>query len=127
MVTYSHHLNWEERSDSQYAPTMRKSLVKLNSDHQVDTDQEEVPQDELQNQGDKDAPGNYQRTTITTPNRYRILKSNIVSESKHTIKLKSVCVLSKSAVTMKPKPAVTKKRKPATITEMVAGAKPGTP
>ena len=67
----------------------------------------------------------YQRTTSKTLNRYKLLKSNVISESEHTLKLKNGSVLRKSAVASKPKPDLPKKRKPATLKDMLASAKKG--
>ena len=67
----------------------------------------------------------YQRTTSRTLNRYKLLKSNVIAESKHTIKLKNGSVLRKSVVAAKPKKTLPKKRKPATLKDMLASAKKG--
>ena len=76
-------------------------------------------------QGSGGACDLYQRTTIKTLNRYKLLKTNVISESEHTIKLKNGSVLSKSAVAVKPKPTLPKKRKPATLKELLSSAKKG--
>ena len=57
--------------------------------------------------------------------RYKLLKSNVISESKHTVKLKNGSVIRKSAVAVKPKNTLPKKQKPATLKEMLASAKEG--
>ena len=67
----------------------------------------------------------YQRTTSKTPNRYKLLKSNVISESEQTIELKTGSVRRKSAVAGKPKPNLPKKRKPATLKKMLSSAKKG--
>ena len=74
-------------------------------------------------QGSGGARDLYQRTTSKTLNLYKLLKSNVISESKHTIKLKNGSVLRKSAVAEKQKPILPKKRKPATLKEMLSRKK----
>ena len=76
-------------------------------------------------QGSGGARDLYQRTTSKTLNWCKLLKSNVISESKHTIKLKNGSVLRKSAVAEKQKPILPKKWKPATLKEMLSSAKKG--
>ena len=76
-------------------------------------------------QGSGGARDLYQRTTSKTLNRYKLLKSDVISESEHTITLKNGSVLRKSAVAGKRKPTLPKKRKPATLKEMLSSAKKG--
>ena len=76
-------------------------------------------------QGSGGARDLYQRTTSKTLNRYKLLKSDVISELEHTIKLKNGSVLRQSAVAGKPKPTLLKKRKPATLKEMLSSAKKG--
>ena len=134
-IAFPQHSNWEERSDLTYAPALRRAPIMLDSDQQMDTCPGEGSGVAPKIQGSKDTGPNvqwgggardlYQRTTSKTQNRYKLLKSNVISESKHTIKLKNGSVLRKSAVAEKQKPILPKKRKPATLTEMLSSAKKG--
>ena len=132
---FPQHSNWEERSDLTYAPALRRAPIMLDSDQQMDTCPGEVSGVAPKIQGSKDTGPNiqgsggardlYQRTTSKTLNRYKLLKSNVISESEHTIKLKNGSVHRKSAVAEKPKPILPKKQKPATLKEMLSSAKKG--
>ena len=134
-VAFPQHSNWEERSDLTYAPTLRRAPITLDSDQQMDACPREGSEVGPQIQGSGDTGPNiqgsgggrtlYQRTTSKTLNRYKLLKSNVISESEHTLKLKNGSVLRKSAVASKPKPDLPKKRKPATLKDMLASAKKG--
>ena len=134
-IAFPQHSNWEDRSDLTYAPALRKAPIILDSDQQMDTCPGEVSgvDPKIQGsggagpkiQGSGGAGDLYQRTTSKTLNRYKLLKSIVISESKQTIKLKNGSVLSKSAVAVKPKPTLPKKRKPATLKEMLSSAKKG--
>ena len=123
-IAFPKHSNWEERSDLVYAPALRKAPLILDSDQQLETHQGEESGVEPTIQGSGDAGDLYQHTTSRTLNRYKLLKSNVISESKHTIKLKNGSVIRESAVAVKPK-ILPKKRKPATLKEMVASEKKG--
>ena len=46
-IAYPQHSNWEETSNLVYAPTLRKSPLILDSDQQIDIDQEDEPLDKL--------------------------------------------------------------------------------
>ena len=123
MSTFPKRSNWEERSDLVYAPAIRNAPLILDSDQQMETGHgnESVTKPNIQGSG---STGDlYQRTTSRTLNRYTLLKSNVISESKHTIILKNGSVLRKSAVAVKPKKTQPKKRKSATLQEMLASAK----
>ena len=134
-IAFPQHSNWEERSDLTYATALRRAPIMLDSDQQMDTCPGEGSGVAPKIQGSKDTGPNvqgsggardlYQRTTSKTLNRYKLLKSNVFSESKHTIKLKNGSVLRKSAVSEKQKPILPKKRKPATLKEMLSSAKKG--
>ena len=134
-IAFPQHSNWEERSDLTYAPALRRAPIMLDSNQQMDTCPGEVLGVAPKIQGSGDTGPNiqgsggardlYQRTTSKTLNRYKLLTSNVISESEHTIKLKNVSVLRKSAVAGKPKPNLPKKRKPATLKEMLSSAKKG--
>ena len=108
-----------------YAPALRKEPLILDSDQQMETRQGEESGVEPTIQGSGAAGDLYQRTTSRTPNRYELLKSNVISDSKHTFKLKNGSVIRKSAVAVKPKKTLPKKWKPATLKEMLASAKKG--
>ena len=128
-TAFPQHSNLEERSDLTYAPALRKAPFILDSYQQMETCQGEVSgvDPKIQGSGDAgpkiqgsgDAGDLYQRTTSRTLNRYKLLKSNVISESKHNIKLKNGSVIRKSAVAVKPKNTLPKKRKPATLKEML--------
>ena len=134
-VAFPQHSNWEERSDLTYAPALRRAPITLDGDQQMDTCPGEVSGVAPKIQGSRDTGPNiqgsggehnlYQRTTSKTLNRYKLLKSNVISESEHTLKLKNGSVLRKSAVASKPKPNLPKKRKPATLKDMLASARKG--
>ena len=134
-IAFPQHSNWEERSDLTYAPALRRAPIILDSDQQMDTCPGEVSGVDPKIQGSGDTGPNiqgsggacdlYQRTTSKTLNRYKLLKSSVISESEHTIKLKNGSVLRKSAVAGKPKPNLPKKRKSATLKEMLSSAKKG--
>ena len=124
-IAFTQHSNWEERSDLMYAPAPRKAPLILDSDQQMETRQGEESGVEPTIQGSGDAGDLYQRTTSRTLNRYKLLKSNVTSESKHTVKLKNGSGIRKSAVAVKPKNTLPKKQKPATLKEMLASAKKG--
>ena len=132
-IAFPQHSIWEERSDLTYAPALRRAPIMLDSDQEMDTCPGEVSGVAPKIQGSGDTGPNiqgsggardlYQRTTSKTLNWYKLLKSNVISESEHTIKLKNGSVLRKSAVAVKPKPNLPKKRKPATLKEMLSSAK----
>ena len=135
-IEFPQHSNWEERSDLTYAPALRKAPLIPDSDHQVEMGQGEVSGVDPKIQGSGHAGGSkiegsggggylYQRTTSRTLNWYKHLKSHVISETKHTLKLKNGSVLRKSAVAVKPKNILPKKRKPATLKEMLLSAKKG--
>ena len=134
-IAFPQHPNWEKRSDLTYAPALRKLTIILDSDQQLDTCPGEVSgvDPKIQGsggagpkiQGSGGAGDLYQRTTSKTLNRYKLLKSNVISESKHTIKLKNGSVVRKSAVAVKPKPTLPIKRKLATLKEMLSSSKKG--
>ena len=124
-IAFPQHANWEERSDLVYAPALRNAPLILDTGQQMETGQENESVTEPTIQGSGSTGDLYKRTTSRTLNRYNILKSNVISESKHTIKLKNGSVLRKSAVAVKPKKTLPKKRKPATLKEMLANAKKG--
>ena len=135
-IEFSQHSNWEERSDLTYAPALTKAPLILDSDQQMEIGQGEVSGVDPKIQGSRDAGGSkiqgrgggdylYQRTTSRTLNRYKLLKSHVISESKHILKLKNGSVLRKSAVAVMPKNMLPKKRKPATFKEMLSSAKKG--
>ena len=134
-TAFPQHSNWEERSDLTYAPALKKAPIILDSNQQMDTCPGEVTGGDPKIQGSGGTGPNiqgsggacdlYQRTTSKTLNRYKPLKFNVISESKHTIKLKNGSVLRKSAVAVKPKPNLPKKRKPATLKEKLSSAKKG--
>ena len=123
-IAFPQHSNWEERSDLMYASALRRAPIVLDSDQQMDTCPGEVSGVDPKIQGSGDTGPNiqgsggacdlYQRTASNTLNRYKLLKSNVISESEHTLKLKNGSVLRKSAVAGKPKPNLPKKRKSAT-------------
>ena len=104
-IAFPQHSNWEERSDLTYAPALRRAPIMLDSDQQMDTCPGEVSGVAPKNQGSKDTGPNiqgnggacdlYQRTTSKTLNRYKLLKSNVISESEHNIKLKTDLFLGK--------------------------------
>ena len=129
-IAFPQHSNWEERSDLTYASALWKAPLILDSDHQMETCQGEVSGVDPKIQGSGDAGGPkvqgsgdggdlYQRTTSRTLNRYKFLKSHVISKSKLTIKLKNGSVIRKSAVAVKSKNILPKKRKPATLKEVV--------
>ena len=134
-VAFPQHSNWEERSDLTYAPALRRAPITLDSDQQMDAcprgESEVAPHTQGSGntgpniQGSGKGRNLYQRTTSKTLNRYKLLKSNVISESEHTFKLKNGSVLRKSAVASKPKHDLPKKRKPATLKDMLASAKRG--
>ena len=134
-IAFPQHSNWEEPSDLTYSPALRKAPLILDSDQQMETCRGKVSGVDPKIQGSGDASpkiqgsgdgGNlYQRTTSRILNRYKLLKSNVISESKHTIKLKNGSVIRKSAVALKPKNTLHKKRNPATLKEMLLSAKKG--
>ena len=124
-MAYPQHSNWEEKSDLVYAPALRKAPLILDSDQQMEVDQCDGTKAMPPIQGKNEIGNIYQRTTSRRLNRYELLKSNVVSESEHTIKLKHGPVLRKSAVAVGPKQTPPKKRKPVTVTEMLASAKRG--
>ena len=108
-----------------YAPALRNAALIIDSDQELETGQGNESGVEPTTQGSGSTGDFYQRTTCRTLNRYKLLKSNVISESKHTIKLKNGSVLRKSAVAVKLKKTLPKKRKPATLKEMLASAKKG--
>ena len=57
----------------------------LDSNQQMESEEEEGSKDNLSHQGGGEAADICQRTTSSTLSRYKLLKSIIVSESKHTI------------------------------------------
>ena len=133
-IEFPQHSNWDVRSDLTYAPALRKAPLILDSDLQMEIGQGEASGVDPKIQGSRDAGGSkiqgrgggddlYQRTTSRTLNRYKLLKSHVISESKHALKLKNGSVLRKSAVAVKPKIIPPKKRKPATLKEMLSSAK----
>ena len=134
-IAFPQHSNWEERSDLTYALALRRAPIILDSDQQMDKCPGEVSGVDPKIQGSGDTGPNiqgsggafdlYQRTTSKTLNRYKLLKSNVISESEQTIKLKNGSVLRKSAVAGKPKPNLPKKRKSATLKDMLSSAKKG--
>ena len=125
-IAFPKHSYWEERSDLVYAPALRNVHLILDSDQKMETGQGNESVTKPNIQGSERKYGDlYQRTTSRTLNRYKLLKSNVISESKHTIKLKNGSVLRKSAVAVRPKKILPKKRKPATLQEMLASAKKG--
>ena len=115
-IAYPQHSNWEERSDLVYGPALRKALLILDKDQQTEIDQVERTPSKPSHQGSRETGDLYQRTTSRRLNRYKLLKSNIVSECEHTIKAKNGSVLRKSTVAVKPKK---------TLTEKLASAKKG--
>ena len=134
-IVFPQHSNWEERSDLTYAPALRKAPLIADSDQQMEMCQGEVSgvDPKIQGSGDAspkihgsgDGGDHYQRTTSRALNRYKLLKFKVISESKHTIKLKNGSVIRKSAVAVKPKNTLPKKRKPTTLREMLLSAKKG--
>ena len=124
-IAFPQQANWEERSDLVYATALRNAPLILDTDQQLETGQGNESGIEPTTQGSGSTGDLYQRTTSRTLNRYRLLKSNVISESRHTIKLKNGPVLRKSAAAVKPKKTLPKKRKPATLKEMLASAKKG--
>ena len=96
------HSNWEEKSDLVYAPAVRRAPLILDSDQKREVDQGEGTKAMPPNQGKKETGNIYQRTTSRTLYRYKLLKSNVVSESEHTIKLKNGSMLRKSVVAVRP-------------------------
>ena len=100
-VPYSQHCNWEEKSDLKCAPALENSRIKLGSDQQIDTNHEtKSPANQ------RDRVSVYQRTASKLQKRYRLLNSKIISEYKHTIKLrydKYGSELRKRAIATQPK------------------------
>ena len=124
-IAFPQHSNWEERSELVYAPALRNAPLILDSDQQMETGQGNESVTKTNFQGSGSTGDLYQRTTCRTLNRYKLLKFKVISESKHTIKLKNVSVHRKNAAAVKTKKTLSKKRKPATLKEMLASAKKG--
>ena len=90
-IAFPQHSNWEERSNLTYAPALKRAVIMLDSDQQMDTCPGEVSgvAPKIQGSGDTgpDIQGSggtrdlYQRTTSKTLNRFKLLKSNVISES----------------------------------------------
>ena len=110
-IAFPHHANWEDRSDLVYAPALRNAPSILDSDQLLETGQGNESGTEPTIQGSGSTGDLYQLTTGRTLNRYKLLKSNVISESKHTIKLKNGSVLRKNALAVKPKKTLPKETK----------------
>ena len=107
--------NWGIRSDTEYDRKNRRKPLKLADDQAANQDDEpgiaRAPNDPVE------IPPAVvmQRTGERNMNRYRPLKSNIVDQTEHTIKMSNGAVLRKSGVALR-KAKLPKKRAPGQIT-----------
>ena len=107
--------NWGARSDTEYDQKNRRHPLKLAEDQAANQDDEpgivRAPNDPVE------IPPAVvmQKTGDRNVNRYRPLKSNIVDQTEHTIKMSNGAVLRKSGVALR-KAKLPKKRAPGQIT-----------
>ena len=107
--------NWGIRSDTEYDRKNRRGPLKLADDQAVNQDDEpgiaRAPNDPVE------IPPAVvmQRTGERNMNRYRPLKSNLVDQTEHTIRMSNGAVLRKSGVALR-KAKFPKKRAPGQIT-----------